>query len=171
MTRTTHLAGALGAVLLGVGIAAPGIAAPDIGAPTTADDGAIQSCLEPYFDAGRPGYDCIGAAFDACIAAAPSDTTVVMAACAERELGAWDGLLNVWYGILVDELDPDAADRLRALQRSWIGWRDARCAFEASLYDGGTLQGPATTLCRADATAVRALELSALVTQWVEVKP
>ena len=54
------------------------------------------------------------------------------------------------------------ADSLRDMQRAWIGFRDARCTYEASLWQGGTGASPAVLNCRLQETAEQALYLNAL---------
>ena len=47
------------------------------------------------------------------------------------------------------------------MQRKWIDFRDAACAFEASKWGGGTGGGPAATQCHLTLTAQQYLRLGA----------
>ena len=45
------------------------------------------------------------------------------------------------------------------MQRAWIGYRDAACAYEASQWGGGTGAGPAAVGCMMTLTGRQALAL------------
>jgi uncharacterized protein YecT (DUF1311 family) len=96
-------------------------------------------------------------------------TTVGMVSCLDRERAVWDGWLNTVYQQLYARLAvedaqtpsyaPDQASALLQMQRAWIAFRDARCAYEASQWGGGTGAGPASVSCHLDATARQMLYL------------
>lgn len=133
--------------------------------------GPTEECI---WDAGHGGdkRTCIGRAAAACMTQPGGSSTVGMGFCLDRELAWWDGLLNQNYTQLrqamqaADEGLPDnlaiQASSLRDMQRAWIGYRDARCSHEASLWQGGTGAGPATLQCLLQETAEQALYLGAL---------
>jgi uncharacterized protein YecT (DUF1311 family) len=115
---------------------------------------------------------CIGLAADACIDTPDGSTTVGMSYCLGRELEYWDGRLNAAYAELlrleeaqdaemkeIGASAPPTAEALRAMQRAWIGWRDAACAYERSQWGGGTGGGPATAGCLMRLTGEQALAL------------
>ena len=123
------------------------------------DIAPVEACLE----AGG-GEDCAGKAAELCIEATPGGyTTVGMGACTNRELEWWDARLNTVYKDLRARLrlrDADAPDHapkeagaLLEMQRAWIGFRDARCAFERAQWGGGTGGGPAAISCHLHETA------------------
>ena len=56
---------------------------------------------------------------------------------------------------------PSKAAALRDMQRAWIGWRDAACAYERAQWGGGSGSGPATLECRMQLTGQQALALEA----------
>ena len=125
----------------------------------------IAACLEGATGGDR--RDCIGVAADACMIATPGgSSTVAMAGCLSRELEIWDGMLNAAYGDLMALYQandseaqaggwnaPEQAPALKAMQRAWITYRDARCDFERAKWGGGTGQGPATAQCLMQLTA------------------
>ncbi|MBK0328707.1 DUF1311 domain-containing protein [Rhodobacteraceae bacterium F11138] len=116
---------------------------------------------------------CIGNAADACMQATPAgDTTVGMGGCLDRERAYWDAMLNANYqtaraqakaadaemqeiGATVPSMDA----ALRDMQRNWIGYRDATCDYERSLWSNGTGAGPATLSCLMRLTGEQALYL------------
>ncbi|WP_268807994.1 lysozyme inhibitor LprI family protein [Roseisalinus antarcticus] len=63
-----------------------------------------------------------------------------MNACAYREFEAADATLNaVWSDAIAFARSHDAGDALLSAQRAWLPYRDAACAAEAALFDGGSM--------------------------------
>lgn len=79
-----------------------------------------------------------------------------------------DTQLNAAYRNLRGRLDPADVQRLIAAQRLWIQYRDANCAAERDLYDGGTAASPAYLACLEAMTRARTRELA--VTYAVKLK-
>ena len=152
------------AVLLVLGSAA---AAQEI--PFSAE--ATESCVAAAEDvAGKEA--CIGRAADGCMATPDGGTTVGMGFCLDAEWRYWDERLNAAYAALLqmeeasDELmktygsaAPSTVAALKEMQRAWIPWRDAACAYEVSTWGGGTGGGPAGTACLMTMTGKQALAL------------
>ncbi|WP_316013807.1 lysozyme inhibitor LprI family protein [Roseobacter sp. HKCCA0434] len=139
----------------------------------TYPDGFVADCLTDAGTDRDAQRSCIGEASSRCMRDTPGGhSTVAMGGCTDRELSEWDQLLNSEYSRLVDAAERRDAgrndgatpleDALRAMQREWIAFRDARCAFEAVQWDGGTGQGPAALACLMDETAEQALDLKAV---------
>lgn len=132
---------------------------------------ATEACIA---DSSAP-EGCAGASATACMEDTPGGyTTVGMGGCLELEWLYWDARLNTAYSTLradLIQLDremreygsmaPSQADALRAMQRAWIPFRDARCDYERSQWGGGTGGGPATVSCLLETTARQALYLEA----------
>lgn len=129
------------------------------------DIAPVESCLR----AGG-GESCAGKAAEQCIDATPGgQTTVGMGGCLDRERAAWDGWLNAVYQQLHAKLAaqdaayvsaaPKQAPALQDMQRAWIRFRDAKCAYEASQWGGGTGAGPAAVSCYLHETARQMLYL------------
>lgn len=122
-------------------------------------------------------HPCIGLAAAQCMEATPmGGSTYGMGACLDRELTWWDDQLNAAYqSALVKARAADAemkalgsvatgqAEALRAMQRAWIPFRDAKCAYEGTLWMGGTGGGPATLSCLMQTTAEQTLVLQGAV--------
>ncbi len=115
---------------------------------------------------------CIGTAANACMDTADGSTTVGMGYCLSQELSLWDERLNSAFRALMaleraDDAEmkeigahvPRKVPALRNMQRAWIGFRDAACAYEYSQWGGGTGGGPASTACLLRLTGEQALEL------------
>ncbi|WP_371157774.1 lysozyme inhibitor LprI family protein [Jannaschia sp. 2305UL9-9] len=134
-----------------------------------------ESCLSIASDPGR----CIGASADQCMTETPGgETTVGMGGCLWAEAQYWDTRLNRAYtGLRALEQQADAddasyglttasrADALRDMQRAWIAFRDATCAYEATQWGGGTGAGPASNACWMMQTGRQALVLEARLSE------
>lgn len=144
----------------------PGLAEADI----RFDIAPTAQCMAGTGLDKRP---CIGLAAAQCMEATPiGGSTYGMGACLDRELTWWDDALNAAYqSALVKARAADAemkqigsaatgqAEALRAMQRAWIPFRDAKCAYEGTLWMGGTGGGPATLSCLLQTTAEQTLVL------------
>lgn len=131
-----------------------------------------RDCVEAQDDWASK-LACVGTSAERCMDDTEGGyTTVLVNFCIATELGDWDNALNAAYGPLMkqmrdfDQYKPDyielgAADALRDMQRAWIPYRDAACAFEQSKWQGGSGGGPATTTCLMNLTAEQALRLQA----------
>ena len=61
-----------------------------------------------------------------------------MTACFMRASAAADKGLNAYYKRLLANLGSEDVKNLQAAQRLWIQFRDANCAAEYALYEGGS---------------------------------
>jgi uncharacterized protein YecT (DUF1311 family) len=95
-----------------------------------------------------------------------------MTICLGSELAYFDDLLNVEYARVRDLAreqdkaangtsfdDTSVADRLLQMQRAWIAYRDAACAFEERQYEGGTIGQLVHVDCLTTLTAEQAFRL------------
>jgi uncharacterized protein YecT (DUF1311 family) len=142
----------------------------------TYTDDATQTCLNSTSPPEQS--TCAGLSASACMDATPDGgTTVGMVYCLDREAKFWDARLNAVYGVLRDRAAASDAEMarigssapriepaLRDMQRAWITFRDATCAFEQSQWGGGTGGGPASVSCMLQMTAAQALYLE---TAWI----
>jgi uncharacterized protein YecT (DUF1311 family) len=129
------------------------------------DIAPVEACIR----AGG-GESCAGQAASACMEMSPGgQTTLGMVGCLDRERAYWDGWLNAVYqqlAVRFSALDaqapthaPKQAGALRDMQRAWIGFRDAKCGYEASQWGGGSGAGPASVTCHLHETARQMLYL------------
>ncbi|MEM7075142.1 MAG: lysozyme inhibitor LprI family protein [Pseudomonadota bacterium] len=115
---------------------------------------------------------CVGTSAGLCINTPDGYTTVGFAACSRFEAEYWDTRLNEAYAGLMEieqRLDaemaqlgsaaPSVALALREMQRAWIVFRDASCAYAASQFGTGTGSGPAAADCVMRLTGEQALDL------------
>jgi len=135
-------------------------------APARADDGeTIAACLQAERDGDRDLHGCIGRIADPCAETPEGQSTVGTVACSDREMKAWDALLNEEYQRLLGLLKPEAAEDLRKAQRLWVTSRDADCRVPYYFYGGGTMVQIVGARCQLDHTAERAL----LIRSWREM--
>lgn len=134
--------------------------------PATAQDLVYHAdpTIDCLADATDPAmrHACIGAAANLCMVDNPGGfSTPGMGGCLDYERAWWDARLNDVYGqLLVQHAErPAVLDKMRAMQRTWIRYRDARCDFEFVQWEGGTGQGPALLACLMTATAAQTLVL------------
>ena len=135
----------------------------------------VEACLFDLAQGADP-ESCIGASANACMDSFPGgSTTPGMAACFFEEGKYWDDRLNAAYKKIragAKAFDADMqdigssaasqADALRDMQRAWIAYRDATCAYEYTRWGGGTGGGPAINACHMNMTAKQALYLESL---------
>ena len=130
---------------------------------------ATESCL----GSGADFRSCIGLSAAACVED-NGYATVVLSGCYGRELDWWDDRLNASYGFAVRyakqaDIDnagfgPSQEEALREMQRAWIRFRDAKCAYARSHWGGGTGAGPAGVECLMRETAEQTWYIESMVT-------
>ncbi|MCZ0962586.1 lysozyme inhibitor LprI family protein [Paracoccus benzoatiresistens] len=139
------------------------------------DAALIDRCLDDAGAAETPDYAaCIGAASGPCMESPGGYSTVGMSWCLNEELGVWDRKLNDSYGRVMaaaKAADAEMTDLgsaaekqeplLKQMQRDWIAFRDAACAYERSRWGGGTGGGPASVDCSLRLTAQQYFRLRA----------
>ena len=139
-------------VLLAIGFAPPAFAAP---AP--ASDVATCVAAADGFAARRA---CVGQVSLACQDEGDGGvTTAGMVMCANRERAQWEALRDAALAALrARESAAQTAARERALS-AHAAWSQARCAYDASLYEGGSMAIYAAAACEMGQTADIALTL------------
>lgn len=136
------------------------------------DIGPTARCLSAAVSAQDKSI-CVGGAASACADLTLGGfSTRSMTGCLGLELAYFDDLLNAEYARVRDlarELDAadsgtsfdevSMSDRLIQMQRAWIAFRDATCAYERRQYDGGTIGDLVYVDCQAQLTADQAFRL------------
>ena len=95
-----------------------------------------------------------------CLASANS--TAAMVSCNTKETKMQDTRLNKAYRVALSMQDGERQQQLREVQRLWIKYRDANCAFVGSA-TGGTIDRVNGSGCMLQMTQARAQELENLV--------
>jgi uncharacterized protein YecT (DUF1311 family) len=99
-------------------------------------------------------------AYAACLDKA-GGVTFAMQDCIAQELERQDRRLNAAYKALMTSVPEKRRAQLRDVQRKWIAFRDANCAFYLDP-DGGQADRLAANECVVTLTAQRASELESL---------
>lgn len=89
-------------------------------------------------------------------------------ACAAREYGASDMLLNQTYRKVTANLSlhPQSkrdAELLTTAQRAWLTFRDAYCVLVGDAYDGGSVQPFVVNTCLSEITLQRVKQLETIL--------
>jgi uncharacterized protein YecT (DUF1311 family) len=91
-------------------------------------------------------------------------TTMELNRCSQEEYEARDRLLNQTYQEVLRQLNTDyqqpTREKLIKAQRLWVQFRDADCAAQESLYDGGTVHTVVYLQCLRDLTSQRIKDLA-----------
>lgn len=164
-----RMMGRLAAILA---LAASGMGSAALAQETPFTPQATEACLAGATEEGAKAA-CLGLSANACMAAQPGGpSTAGDGACYAAETAYWDRRLNADYAELLKLEEAQAAEdaaasvpqpspveALRAMERAWIAYRDAACAYEYSTWGGGTGGGPAQELCLLTLTGRQALDL------------
>ena len=96
-----------------------------------------------------------------CLAIGSNQTTVGMINCIQTAMEEWDAELNKYYKLLMNTLNTDEQEKLRASQRQWLVFRDKEFEFLGTRY--GNMEGTIFNIIEADSrnnfVKQRALEL------------
>jgi uncharacterized protein YecT (DUF1311 family) len=90
---------------------------------------------------------------------ASDNVNAVMKGCVSTELKIQTARINQAYAMVMRPLAKPRKNTLRALQRSWIKQRDAKCARASDAEGGGTMAGLIYAGCILDETIKRTIFL------------
>lgn len=79
-----------------------------------------------------------------------------------------DAELNKVYKVLLSKLDEKGKSLLIKAENDWIKYRDSHCKFEASFYEGGSMQPMIYSGCLESVTMDRIKELKAAIKEFGE---
>lgn len=123
---------------------------------------SVEECLTEAGEDDHARQRCVGAATSACIARDDANaTTAGMVLCATSERAEWQTLRARYEALLrARESATQRAlfDVMAAEQERWL---QARCAYQASLYEGGSLARYLGAACARDTDAELTLDLHA----------
>ncbi|MBD1588256.1 lysozyme inhibitor LprI family protein [Pseudomonas typographi] len=87
---------------------------------------------------------------------AEATSTRALEQCAQQSLATADQALNSAYRDLLGHVsEPAANTKLVAAQRAWVAFRDADCAAQYQLYEGGSMRNLALLGCKQQRTEER----------------
>ncbi|MEN9370908.1 MAG: hypothetical protein RI952_1773 [Bacteroidota bacterium] len=79
-----------------------------------------------------------------------------------------DAELNKVYKVLMSKLDEKGKASLIKAENDWIKYRDSHCNFEASFYEGGSMQPMIYSGCLESVTMDRIKELKEAIKEFGE---
>ena len=135
------------------------VAAAKRGSYTLQDKATIEACLKKAQRNAQHARACIGEATKVCETLREMANQAGIKDCMQRETAYWDEILNDRYRQLLANFSKKNANKLKAMQRSWIAWRTKKCELPYMLYEGGSIAGVMAVNCIMETTGIRALEL------------
>jgi uncharacterized protein YecT (DUF1311 family) len=128
--------------------------------PDARDIKTIAACLHTFdkASASQEAYEaCVSRIADPCMKGDESlDRKQVE--CFDRERLVWDKIVNDSYKTMMDGLELEQQQKLKAMQRSWIHTRDLTCTFWYDYFQG-SMANPMIASCNNRETARRAIYL------------
>ncbi|MCZ0962585.1 lysozyme inhibitor LprI family protein [Paracoccus benzoatiresistens] len=132
------------------------------------DPALIDQCLDQARTDGAR-LDCAGAGQESCLAYAEAEHGDVAPVdrqlnCLDAEWQAWEAKLTETYDKLKateEERGAERAEALVTMERDWITFRDARCAYDRITNGGGTGGALAEPTCKLNETARQVILLMA----------
>ena len=92
-----------------------------------------------------------------------AQTQVEMNETANTNYRKADAKLNKVYKQLMAMLDKNEKPLLIQAEKDWVKFRDSHCKFEASQYEGGSIQPLIYSTCLEDLTKKRIAEINASI--------
>lgn len=127
----------------------------------------IETCLTKQLNAAAGQGDsrkCVGLIEGECEDKISAGGEAAHATCSDNETAAWDVLLNKAWADLPASLTPERFAVLKDVQRQWLAYRKAKCAFLNDLDRPGAWGLMLEADCLKDETARRTLELREILT-------
>jgi len=132
--------------------------------PDPRDIKTISACLQSFDKAAasQEAYEaCVSRIANPCMKNDEANDRKQIE-CFDRERMVWDKIVNDSYKTILDGIEPEQQDKLKAMQRSWIHTRDLTCAFWYDYFQG-SMANPMIASCNNRETARRAIYLRVFV--------
>lgn len=152
----TIVATAFAVVFATASAAAPRTGGDETELPSVGVAEALEGCMISADDREKPLYECVGIFAKACLTIEGNQTTAGMEQCYLDEYRGWDVLLNRYYN---GNGQRRVGAQFRDVQRSWITYRDKKCAYFNVHYQGGSMARWLGARCMMDETARRTIDL------------
>ncbi len=149
------------AIVLLLALAAFGACATPLSpALATTPTSPVENCLTRAGDEEPRQTACIGQFASSCIETTPGgETSVGVVGCVESELAQWENARGALVNSLRADESPTQVALLDASLAEHRRWAQARCAYEASVYEGGSLARIVAAHCMRDAVAEHTIYL------------
>lgn len=136
--------------------AAPPTGGDETELPSTGMAEVIEGCMISADAGEKPLYECVGIFSRACLTDQANQTTAGMEKCYLDEYHGWDVLLNRYYN---ENGQRRVTTQFRDVQRSWLTYRNKKCAYFSIHYQGGSMARWLSARCVMDETARRTIDL------------
>lgn len=135
--------------------------------PSRLDEPLLRVCLA---DADKEDRDCVGTVVARCREQMGdgADTTGGAVMCADRERAAWSGVMQGAIAQLRARETPTQVAALDAALAEGERWAAARCAYAASIFEGGSLARQIHAMCARETMAERTLDLLQRLSDYEE---
>jgi len=125
----------------------------------------MRDCLETLDARGAPSRVCIGLVVRQCgtepAVEEGEETTAGALVCEARESDVWQTMLDETGAVTDAGMSNSDREVFAAAQDAWALFRDAECAYEATLFDSDASAGVEQASCISRLTAERTLALRA----------
>jgi len=143
-------------------LATPALAVPKL--ESSVIEPTLEQCLTAAATRGdnQSGpvlTDCISAGSNACQNEDTSPSSSVIIRCDGEELMFWQSLIAFETDQLHKSLKPQGLLALRASEKAWTAWKDARCDFVRKSETDAKTMGVDVSYCLMETTALRAIDL------------
>ncbi|ANP46409.1 lysozyme inhibitor LprI family protein [Candidatus Viadribacter manganicus] len=136
------------------------VTTPFSAASATTPLSPIANCLTLAGDSDAAQTACISGFAAECIETTPNgDTTIGTIQCVDAERLQWEDVRATVIATLRANESPSQRMLLADALSQHRRWTDARCAYEASIYEGGSLSRIVAAQCVRDAIAEHTLYL------------
>lgn len=136
------------------------VAGPRLAQATTPVETTIADCVAAAAGHGDQRA-CIGIVSRPCMELPGGVSTSGTVACLMREADQWAMVVSSQVERLRASESASQLDHLNGMLAAHETWRRARCHYQASIYEGGSLARVVAASCMRDTTADLALELIA----------
>lgn len=135
--------------------------AADVVPPDQRAGALITGCVASHYAEGSDARGCVGDVTRACSRelGGAAETTGGSVECAAREQRAWATLLEQSIETLRARESGAQREALERAVQQGEAWAQARCAYHASFYEGGSLARVLHAQCMRDTTAERAIDM------------
>jgi uncharacterized protein YecT (DUF1311 family) len=143
-------------------LATPALAAPRF--QSSLIEPTLEQCITAAAtrgnnESGPVLTDCISAGSNACQNEDSNPSSSVIIRCDGEELTFWQALIAFETDQLHKSLKPQGLAALRASEKAWTAWKDARCDLVRKSEPDAKTMGVDVSYCLMETTALRAIDL------------
>jgi uncharacterized protein YecT (DUF1311 family) len=120
----------------------------------------VEACLDKEYQTNHgSAQKCVGLIDSECEDKISAGGEAAHATCSDDETAVWDVLLNKTWSQMPESVGAERFARLKQIQKMWLAYRDAKCAFLDDPKSPGAWGIMLQAQCRMDETSRRTIEL------------